>query len=41
MTTETNSSRPTHHIFSVTKGDKKKFWQPIKTTYAIPTAMSR
>jgi len=29
MTTETNNARPTHRIFAVTKGDKKKFWQPI------------
>lgn len=28
MTTETNTSRPTHRVFAVTKG-KKKFWQPI------------
>ena len=34
MTTETNNSRPTHRIFAVTKGDKKKFWQPIGALWA-------
>ena len=34
MTTETNNTRPTHRIFAVTKGDKKKFWQPIGALWA-------
>jgi hypothetical protein len=34
MTNETNNSRPTHRIFAVTKGDKKKFWQPIGALWA-------
>jgi hypothetical protein len=29
MTTETNTSCPTHRIFAVTKNGTKKFWQPI------------
>ncbi len=33
MTTETNTSRPAHHVFTVTKG-KKKFWQPIGALWA-------
>jgi hypothetical protein len=33
MTTETNTSRPTHRVFAVTKG-KKKFWQPIGALWA-------
>ena len=34
MTTETNTSRPTHRIFAVTKNGKKKFWQPIGALWA-------
>ena len=34
MTTETNTSRPTHRIFAVTKAGKKKFWQPIGALWA-------
>ena len=34
MTAETNSNRPSHRIFAVTKGDKKKFWQPIGALWA-------
>jgi len=34
MTTETNNTRPTHRIFAVTKGDKKKFWQQIGALWA-------
>jgi hypothetical protein len=34
MTTETNNTRPTHRIFAVTKGDKKKCWQPIGALWA-------
>ena len=35
MTTETNTSRPTHRIFAVTKtGKNKKFWQPIGALWA-------
>jgi hypothetical protein len=38
MTTETNTSRPTHRIFAVTKNGKtkKKFWQPIGALWAHP-----
>jgi len=34
MTTETNTSRPTHRIFAVTKNGKKKFWQSIGALWA-------
>ena len=34
MTNETNTSRPTHRIFAVTKDGKKKFWQPIGALWA-------
>jgi hypothetical protein len=34
MTTETNTSRPTHRVFAVTKNGKKKFWQPIGALWA-------
>ena len=34
MTTETNTSRPTHRIYAVTKNGKKKFWQPIGALWA-------
>ena len=34
MTTETNTSRPTHRIFAVTKSGEKKFWQPIGALWA-------
>ena len=34
MTNETNTSRPTHRIFAVTKSGKKKFWQPIGALWA-------
>jgi hypothetical protein len=33
-TTETNTSRPTHRVFAVTKNRKKKFWQPIGALWA-------
>jgi hypothetical protein len=34
MPTETNTSRPTHRIFAVTRNGKKKFWQPIGALWA-------
>ncbi len=29
MTTTTNSNRPSHRLFAVTKSGKSKFWQPV------------
>jgi hypothetical protein len=34
MTTETDSSHPTHRVFAVTKNGKRKFWQPIGALWA-------
>ena len=32
--TTTNSNRPTHRIYAVTKAGDKKFWQPIGALWA-------
>jgi len=34
MTTTTNSNRPTHRLFAVTKSEKSKFWQPVGALFA-------
>ena len=34
MTTKTNSTRPTHRVYAVTKNGEKKFWQPIGAMWA-------
>ena len=34
MTTKTNTSRPTHRVYAVTKNGEKKFWQPIGAMWA-------
>ena len=34
MTTTTNSNRPTHRLFAVTKSGKSKYWQPVGALFA-------
>jgi hypothetical protein len=34
MTTETNTSRPTHRLDAVAKTGESKFWQPIGALWA-------
>jgi hypothetical protein len=34
MTTEINTSRPTHRVIAMTKNRKKKFWRPIGALWA-------
>ena len=34
MTNESNTSRPTHRVFTVTKSGKGKYWQPIGALWA-------
>ena len=34
MTTKSNTSRPTHRLYAVSKTSEKKFWQPIGALWA-------